>query len=400
MRWLAPLLAALLLTSLSAVAREGTPGAFPVTSDPAECRTTLPTAAEIDALASGGFASPTAAEDARRRDLRGPSEPAPADAVAGVEATASEFAACLGAGDDARLFGLYSDDLMAGIGVTSDQLDDQIFPLPDGQRTALLAVIEPRIFADGRVGAIVVIADPRVYSPAVPEFLVFVEQDGRWLIDDLPVYFPVPAADGATPVAGQGGDRGWGMSVPDPSECQIAARDFDDLIALEGTPDFGPGAPDRPAPPVWPESEAADAESVAGIVRTVRELVACGNIGEPLRAAALYTDGFISNPYTSLNLPEGGTVSTAPDLDESAAVSVHYARDFGDGRVGAVMAVDSVESASPVYPAFFIFERVGDRWLISEWPSTSSIEDSGDVTTMGPTMEAILVVTPTPATGP
>ena len=126
-------------------------------------------------------------------------------------------------------------------------------------------------------------------------------------------------------------------------------------------------------------------------------LIACGNIGEPLRAAALYTDGFISNPYTSLNLPEGGTVSTAPDPDEVVAVAVHYVRD---GRVGAVIAVDTVESASPVYPAFFVFELVGDRWLISEWPSTSYIEDSGDVTTMGPTMEAILVVTPTPATGP
>lgn len=69
-------------------------------------------------------------------------------------------------------------------------------------------------------------------------------------------------------------------------------------------------------------------------------------------------------------------------------------RDFGDGRVGAVIAVDTAESASPVYPAFFIFERVGDRWLISDWPSTSDIEESDegdgiDGTTMEPTMEAI-----------
>lgn len=400
MRRLALLLIAMLILPVPAGAQDATPGALPVSPDPAECRATPRTAAEIDALSPGGFGTPAAADDARGRVLRGPSDPAPPDAVAGVEATAREFAACLSTRDFARLSGLYSDALIASGGFTGDQIDDQASAAPPGERASLLAVIEPRIFPDGRVAAIVIIDDPRAPSPVEPEFLVFAEIDGRWLVDDLPAY-TAPPASAATPVAAGEATPAWGMVVPDPGECRIDPRDLDELVALDGTP--GPGSrPDgRSTIPAWPSSTPADAETVAGIVATARELTACGNAGEPLRAASLYTDGFISTPNFSFNLPQDISVSSAPPAEQPGAVGVHYVRDFGDGRVGAVLALDAPESASPVYPVFFVFERVGDRWLIAGWPDTGFVEGSDDGagvtdgTNIGATAEAIMAPTPT-----
>ena len=118
--------------------------------------------------------------------LKGATEPASAEEIAGITATARAFAACLSLNDGSIALGLYTDDLLAEYPISSDALTYLNPALPDGKLVAVVNILMPRTFTDGRVGAIILLDDPRAPSPVEPEFMVFVEQDGRWLIDDLP----------------------------------------------------------------------------------------------------------------------------------------------------------------------------------------------------------------------
>ena len=88
--------------------------------DPSECQVTPRTVAEIDAFARFQRGTPSPARNARRLVLKGATEPASAEEIAGITATAREFAACLSRNDGDLMLGLYSDALLAGNPVTSD----------------------------------------------------------------------------------------------------------------------------------------------------------------------------------------------------------------------------------------------------------------------------------------
>ena len=370
MRRLFALLVALMLLPLPATAQEATPTTFPVFPDPSECQATPRTAAEIDAFAPRQQGTPSPETDARRLVLKGSTVPASAEEIAGITATAREFAACLSLNDGGKGLGLYTDNMIAELPITSDAIAYENPPLPDGKLVAVVNIITPRTFTDGRVGAIVLLDDPRAPSPVEPQFMVFVEQDGRWLIDDLPEY-AAPAEDEALiPATEAAANRAaWGLIDPDPADCQIAPRDAAELAAMEGEPPIGPNAvrPERTPLPAWPESVPPDPDTVAGIEATVAELAACAAADEPLRSASLYTDDLIASPYFS--------VITGPRRSGPEAFAVYDILDFGDGRVGAVVGAQSADFATPVFPLFVIFELVGDRWLISELPSPYIADD-------------------------
>lgn len=172
-------------------------------------------------------------------------------------------------------------------------------------------------------------------------------------------------AQEATPAAGIGA-----LPVtPDPAECVVEPRTLEEIRELAGAP------PDpETASPTTPQAtlrgEPADAETIAGIVATVRQFVACVNAGDELRGYALYTDDFVRTsvlPDPSLEQP----AAAEPPDERVTLLDVAYVREFPDGRVGAVVVIDDPLAPSPAEPYFFVFIRAGDRWLFDEWPTTT-----------------------------
>jgi hypothetical protein len=125
-------------------------------------------------------------------------EAAPQAAVVGIRATIAEAAACAEAGEFERQLALFSDDYFrrpSTVGTGSVGFP----PLPEkASMAAEVEVRDARELPDGRVGAV-------IDSPyASPSFLVFVEQDGRWLIDESVVIFQIYGLDGTPAPEGPG----------------------------------------------------------------------------------------------------------------------------------------------------------------------------------------------------
>ena len=125
-------------------------------------------------------------------------EAAPGEAVAGIRATIAEAAACAEAGEFERPFALFSDDYFRRRGSLSE---DAVFfpPLPEKASMAEdVEVRDARTLPDERVGAV-------IDSPyAAGSFLVFVEEDGCWLIDESVVLFEIYGLEGTPAPEGPG----------------------------------------------------------------------------------------------------------------------------------------------------------------------------------------------------
>jgi len=150
-------------------------------------------------------------------------EPAPAEAVAGIEATILEVAACADAPE--RQEALYSDDYFRQ-STTRDEDGSIAFPpLPRKVSEARTVEIrDARLLPNGRVGAIV---EGPTFNPT---FVVFVEQDGRWLIDESIVITPDWFLEGEAP---PGANVGVGVSASCGATGSAADIGFS-TITLEG----------------------------------------------------------------------------------------------------------------------------------------------------------------------
>lgn len=120
----------------------------------------------------------------------------PADALTeeGIKATAREITACGNAEDQRRIFALFSDNLMRRLGAADikPSLADaraslEATPNPDEEQTRLLAVTDVSVMADGRVGAFIVF-ERSSDGVAHTELIVFVQERGRWVMDDFVVF--------------------------------------------------------------------------------------------------------------------------------------------------------------------------------------------------------------------
>jgi hypothetical protein len=183
----------LLLLILAAVGRTGVATAAPAQQgevaypDPSECQIAPRSDAEIATLlatpavpaaspAATPSASPIPATALPTGEAAGP------DALYGINATLRELVACMNAGETARALALVTDSIAAedlhlifrkaplALGTPT--------PVAENERTPFLSIRDPRIVADGRVGAIV--SNPA--NPAEAYFIVFEEHEGRWLI--------------------------------------------------------------------------------------------------------------------------------------------------------------------------------------------------------------------------
>ena len=174
-----------------------------------------------------------------------------------------------------------------------------------------------------------------------------------------------------TPVFAQDATPAPGGEVVDPSECRVEPRPMEFFQQLAGTPGVGEATPTgamtgSPAAGQQPQGEPADEATIGTITATYRELIACLNGGDFLRAYALYTDDYLRRNLTQEGLQR--LTATPVPVQESARVAFGGVRDavmLPDGRVGAV-----VDVASPVAggtsTTYTVFAQAGDRWLIDE----------------------------------
>ncbi len=204
MRRLAVLVALVLLGGRAAVpaaAQEATPppGAEVLSSE--TCTVAPPTPAEILAILATPIAeaTPAAGLPASGENLSVASEaefpagtPADPATAAAVADAVRQFVACLNAGDDARLFALLSDGLVRSFAAEEDlpteaELAAELAtpPVPEGEPAAILELRDARVFADGRVG-IVMVGDTLTDEEGPGTILWILVQDGdRWLLDAI-----------------------------------------------------------------------------------------------------------------------------------------------------------------------------------------------------------------------
>jgi hypothetical protein len=121
-------------------------------------------------------------------------EPADAETIAAVSATAREAIACRNANDLPRAYALFTQEMVTALFGGPATIDPEIMaalveeqrPVPRRQRLAITDVTEVTLLPDGRVGAIIATSAPR---REFRDYLIF-EQDpatGQWLIDEARV---------------------------------------------------------------------------------------------------------------------------------------------------------------------------------------------------------------------
>ena len=202
---------------LSAVlAQDGTPTARLGEPDPAECTVAprpmeffaqfvgTPTSEQLAALAASAMATPIP-------DFQMPEgTPADAETVAAMLETVWQLGACVNASDFPRYAALFTEDYhardVATYGpISAEQLaflEATPRALPEEGRAALLAVVEVRELVDGRVAALIDMQDPYGQPPGPGRFYwEFVEDNGRWLIDEEVMLGPITPRQIGTPTA-------------------------------------------------------------------------------------------------------------------------------------------------------------------------------------------------------
>ena len=116
-------------------------------------------------------------------------DPADEQTVAEVSATWRQFIACITAGDQARMFALFSDDMVRrqfvvdiAFGVTEDALFEFLaatpVPLPPDQSVPIPPFDDVRVLSDGRVAVV----GPGEQGRG--DVRIFVKEGDRWLLDN------------------------------------------------------------------------------------------------------------------------------------------------------------------------------------------------------------------------
>jgi hypothetical protein len=170
-----------------------------------------------------------------------------------------------------------------------------------------------------------------------------------------------PAAQEATPVA-----------VP-ASDCTVEARTPAALAEIVTGEDIASSTPiATPGPYTKPNGAPADAETVAGVTATVRQLVACVNAGDFLRFLALFSDDALRRYAADLGFPldpNDDLLTPDPSLNDQIALGpIEDVLVLPDGRVSALAYLPNQTSPDVQSDLHvqLIFVRQGDRWLIDE----------------------------------
>jgi hypothetical protein len=172
-------------------AQDGSPVASPDVPAAAECTVQPRSTDELRALFREVAATPVLDSPQASPTPAVPPTGAPADeqTVAAINATWRQFIACVNRGDQARMFALYSDDMVRrqfvvdiAFGVTEDALFAYLaatpVPIPPDQSAPFIPVADVRVLSDGRVAVI----GPGDQGRG--DVRIFVKEGDRWLLDD------------------------------------------------------------------------------------------------------------------------------------------------------------------------------------------------------------------------
>lgn len=171
-------------------AQSGTPAAGGEMVTAAECTVEPRSADELQTLYRAVAATPLPDDLAITPAARAPTgKPADEATTAAVNGVWREIVACLSAADQTRLFALYSDDSVRrqlqidiAFGVTEEALIAYLqatpIPISDTEGLTVDRLTDVQILPDGRVVA------TKPTEAGHSEALVFIHQDGRWLLDE------------------------------------------------------------------------------------------------------------------------------------------------------------------------------------------------------------------------
>lgn len=133
-------------------------------------------------------------------------KPIDAETAEAIAATLEEMAACLTAGQMLRFYALHSDDWLRRFasqveGITT--LTTSTVPLDDGDRAVYLGPWRVQRLPDGRVMAATLlrVGNDLRPDPSRVRVLVFVERDGRWLVDETIRVLRIPECAGPVEIA-------------------------------------------------------------------------------------------------------------------------------------------------------------------------------------------------------
>src|SRR5215218_2082376 len=185
------LLSLLVVGAPGAGAQAGTPAAVRDVPAAAECTVEPRSKDELRALLREASATPVLDSPAASPTPAIVPTGAPADeqTVAEISATWRQFIACISAGDQARMFALFSDDMVrrqflvdVAFGVTEDALFDFLsatpVPLPLDQSAPIVPFADVRVLSDGRVAVV----GPGELGRG--DVRIFVKEGDRWLLDE------------------------------------------------------------------------------------------------------------------------------------------------------------------------------------------------------------------------
>ena len=177
--------------ALGAGAQAGTPAAVRDAPAAKECTVEPRSEDELRALFREAAATPVLDSPAASRTpaIAPMGAPAEEQTVAEVSATWRQFIACISAGDQARMFALFSDDMMRrqfvvdiAFGVTEDALFAFLaatpVPLPPDQSVPIPPFDDVRVLSDGRVAVV----GPGELGRG--DVRIFVKEGDRWLLDE------------------------------------------------------------------------------------------------------------------------------------------------------------------------------------------------------------------------
>ena len=207
----------------------------------------------------------------------------------------------------------------------------------------------------------------------------------------LAFVWPLPALGGgraalaqdATPAA-----QAFPMT-PDPAECTVEPRPVEEFVAIAAAATPVAAAAARRETVEVPVGPLADADTVAGVTATVREVFACFNAGDIRRAFSLLTDeairGFAEEdpiPAEELRGFLGATPAAVPAAGRSTILAVTDVVLLADGRVGALVAsTDPLAEEEETTTVHLTFERADGRWLVDDFVEFHTHpEEAGEAT--------------------
>ena len=148
--------------------------------------------------------------------------------------------------------------------------------------------------------------------------------------------------------------------------CNIAPRSQEEIGMLLAAPDIATPAATTDGRTL-PEGIPVSSETAIAIEDVVHTWLACQNVGQPLRAWALFSDGYLYRLLIRQGVPaDGASAASTPETDANGGADLLEIRDqrqLPDGRFGATVVI--AYPAVPVPKAFFFsFTEIDGRLLI------------------------------------